>query len=137
MNGGLAGGGGRGCVEAEAARGLAERRGEGAALQPLPGRDESRRPGRRVARRGAPVADLAGNWRGGRPDVRGWEWYYFNGLMHRARDRSSAAAAWPSRRSRGAGMGPGSSRAAATAGSGSGTRAGAASCGPGRPIPAA
>ena len=48
----------------------------------------------------ARVADLTGNWRGGRPDVRGWEWYDFNGLMHRAgmvlggSGRAVASVAW-------------------------------------------
>ena len=33
----------------------------------------------------ARMTELLDNWRRGRPDLRGWEWYYFNGLTHRAR----------------------------------------------------
>ena len=86
--------------EAEAARGLAERRGE--ELRASLYRAEMNLAAQAAAVTGgvARVADLTGNWRVVRPDVRGWEWYYFNGLMHRARTvlggsgRAGASVAW-------------------------------------------
>jgi WD40 repeat protein/serine/threonine protein kinase len=86
--------------EAEAARGLAEHRGD--ELRASLYRAEMNLAAQAaVVTGGVPrVADLAGNWRVVRPDVRGWEWYYFNGLMHRARTvlggsgRAVASVAW-------------------------------------------
>ena len=71
--------------EAEKARGLAERRGDEMRVNLY--RAEMNLAAQAAAAPGgvARVAELVDNWRRGRPDVRGWEWYYFNGLTHQAR----------------------------------------------------